>query len=276
MSEFISRKQLEVHGDTYPVRQRLRELGCEWDAAARAWIAPSLEVKELCDEVVSNQIRSPHWLREEIDYSSSEFQDFMDRLECDNLPSPGPVILANPIAYTPTKDDAERICGSGNILRYWNDEIPAIAAELLASGEQNWQEIYERMENKGWRNRSTSIVRDIVAYYRQYPPIPAVDEVTVPVAIAPEAIDPEGMNGSISVLVDASRDPLAFKVEFPYSARKVNMIKWLPGRKWHPDRKYWEVPLDARHGSQSVFDIFPHFKRSPRALEIERELTSGE
>lgn len=121
-NDFISRKDLEVTGNTYPHKERLKQLGCEWDAAARAWIAPTLEVKELCEQIVvgsEDSFQRPNFrccgMPEDFDY------DFLDKLD-DPAQVPN-LASAKAIAYTPSREDAERICGSGNVIRYWREEI---------------------------------------------------------------------------------------------------------------------------------------------------------
>lgn len=276
MSEFISRKQLEVTGNTYPHKDRLKHLGCEWDPAARAWIAPSLEVKELCDEIVEGGLRPPS----QIGHNWGKFDDydfsFLDDLGSDSDSAPMP--RAASIAYTPTQTDAEKICGGGNVIRYWREEIPAEAAEILANGDVNWQAIYSRLEDAGWRSRSVSILKDVVEHFRKHPPIPAIDEMlTAPSVLSHEAVEPEEINGTISVFVDADQNPVSFKIQFPYSKKMVARVKGFSGRKWRADSKCWEVPLDAKgwgFPTPTIFQAFPHFKRSPKAEQIEREMES--
>ena len=37
---------IKLDGNTYPVRDRLRALGCRWDAAAKAWMCPESRLEE--------------------------------------------------------------------------------------------------------------------------------------------------------------------------------------------------------------------------------------
>lgn len=34
-----------------------------------------------------------------------------------------------------------------------------------------------------------------------------------------------------------------YEVRFPYNPTLVQMVKQVPGRRWHPDNKYWSIPL---------------------------------
>ena len=34
-------------------------------------------------------------------------------------------------------------------------------------------------------------------------------------------------------------------VHFPYSTERVAVIRTVPGRRWHPEEKYWTVPHTA-------------------------------
>lgn len=275
MDKFIPRKQLEVrHSRSYEMKEKLKELGCEWDGVGRVWIAPSLEVKELCyqilEEVESNntspQIRyfgNCGW--HGVDYDEIE--------ECINSIGKVELVLAPPIAHTPTREEIEKIVGSGNVLRYWHEEIPTKAAEILASGEQNKLKIDDRLHEAGWKTRQISMLMEVVDYFREHPPIPALDEtadaLTMPTVKGIDAVDSIEMDGSIGVICDADKTPVAFTVKFPYSSQMVNRVKWLPGRKWNPNKKRWEVPVSAKHGSQGVLETFPHFQRSPKVKEIE-------
>jgi hypothetical protein len=37
-------------------------------------------------------------------------------------------------------------------------------------------------------------------------------------------------------------EPGCLIVQFPYSSERVAAIKAVPGRRWHPEGKYWTVP----------------------------------
>ena len=44
--------RLYVTGNTYPVKEELRALGCRWDAGRRAWYTDSEEVAAKAREIV--------------------------------------------------------------------------------------------------------------------------------------------------------------------------------------------------------------------------------
>ena len=64
-----------------------------------------------------------------------------------------------------------------------------------------------------------------------------------------------------------NRDILGdIKVTFPYDPAYVARIKTIPGRKWHPDGKYWTFPY-----SKAVFDQI-HSAFAGEDLDIEESL----
>ena len=38
-----------------------------------------------------------------------------------------------------------------------------------------------------------------------------------------------------------------YEIRFPYDPQVVSMVKDVPGRRWHPEEKFWSIPL-ARLG----------------------------
>lgn len=269
MSEFISRKQLEIHHScTYEMRERLKQLGCEWDGIARAWIAPSLEVRELCYEILERSQEKDESVR--VPYFGRQWHNIdLDAIEKEN--DVKPLEEAASVIYTPNRKDAIKIAGEGNVQRYWNDEIPQEAALILASGETNVNKVYEQLEESGWKTRSVSLLWDIVKHFRAYPPVAAIDEkLEHPILEVEPTIDPEEMQGSISVICDSENNPQLLALKFPYDLAKVNYIKsCLDGRRWNASKKRWEIPVKL---ASKVFKKFPHFQRSPRAQEIEKKL----
>jgi hypothetical protein len=267
MSKFISRKALEVsHSKTYKMKEKLKELGCEWDAIAKAWIAPSLEVKELCyqllEEAENTTIKRPCFGQCGWDNVPTDWSEAIGE------PAP-PLEPVKSIAYTPSYSDAQKICGEENVKRYWHPSIPSEAASLLASGKNKENAIYQRLEEEGWKSRQVSLLLDVVNHFRQHPPIPALDTDNPPI-LSTTSVNPIEMNGSIGVICDSNRNPVAFTVTFPYSNQMVNRVKWLPGRKWNPAKKRWEVPIDSKYGQEDTLAMFPHFQRSPKAQELEK------
>lgn len=265
MSKFISRKELEVrHSRTYEMREKLKELGCEWDGIARAWIAPSGEVKELCYEILEEKEKEAKVIRP---YFGHQYDiDDFDRLQAmlNDEEVEAPEVKAKAIAYCPSQEDVQKICGE-NASRYWRDGICAESAEILASGDTNWNAIYERLEDAGWKSRSISVVQSVVEFYRSHPPIPAIDEVqaAAPVHVAKELSS--DIDGSVSVVADTSGNPTAFKVQFPYSMLKVRHVKLCKGAKWEPNKKCWYVPVES---AANVKRYFGKFQLSPKASEL--------
>ncbi len=43
-------------------------------------------------------------------------------------------------------------------------------------------------------------------------------------------------------------------VRFPYSAERVAKIKAIPGKRWHPEEKYWTVPAEMASRLREAFD----------------------
>lgn len=269
----ISRKKLEIrHSNSYANRGRLKQLGCEWDPIARAWIAPSLEAKELIIEELDNYledgVRIPHygqcgWTK--------EFAEFTEKFVWGEDTSWGALPEeAKSIAHTPTKEQAIKIVGEGNVERYWRDDIPEIAAEILASGETLKAPIYDRLEDCGWKARSVSLMLEIVDHFREFPPVGAFDQkLDKSEIIAHSAVKPEEMQGSISIISDAEGTPLKLAVTFPYSREMVRRVKLHNlKQEWNPTQKRWEIPIKY---ARNVFATFPHFERSPGAKKIEEQ-----
>lgn len=272
MPEFISRRKLEVrHSRSYEMRGKLKELGCEWDGIARAWIAPTVEVKELCYEILEESegiiYRARPGCHLDEPMGDESFEEYMGM---SNTPEEA---LPDPVAYTPTKQDCINICGEENTKRYWRDEIADKASEILASSENNWKAIYERLEDAEWKSRSVSLLREIVEHFRTHPVFHAHDVViNEPPALQKSPISDakkHEVDGSIGVLHSKDGECVAFKVEFSYDSTKVNIAKSYKGRKWHPDKKYWEIPIEH---AESLFRMFKYFQRSPKAAEIEKSL----
>lgn len=270
MSEFISRHDLSIwHHKSYEMRGKLKELGCQWDGISRAWVAPSIEVKELCLEILdkadeADKFQRP-WFGDDWEIDGSIFEESISIIE----PIPG----VKSVAHTPSKEEAIKIVGAENVIRYWHEEIPQEASAILASGENNNNAIYERLEDAGWRSRQVSLLLDVVRHFREHPPQFIADEISDSIPLlSQDAVDPIEMDGSISVICDREKNPIAIAVKFPYNPKFVNMIKWLPGRRWNPSKSRWEVPVDAKHGASTVFSMFPHFARSDKAKEIEEGL----
>jgi hypothetical protein len=61
-----------------------------------------------------------------------------------------------------TKDVATEIVGEGNVARYWDERIPAAFMELQGAGHEQWNAIYDRLEDEGWKTRSVSLLRDLI------------------------------------------------------------------------------------------------------------------
>lgn len=266
---FISRKDLEIHHTySYQMRGRLKQLGCEWDAIARVWIAPTLEVKELClaeldagqnkdNSIQYRYLGNCGW--QDVDYEALEkaFDTSHGALPEE----------AKSIAHNPSKEEAIKICGEENVKRYWHEDIPEKAAEILASGENNESDIAERLRFAGWNGRQVSLLIDVVDHFRKYPPIPALDEkLGQDEIISTPIVKPEQMQGSIGIICD-EENPVAITIRCPYDPKIVKMIKsGNLGQKWNPDQKRWEIPIKY---AQDILKRFPHFSRSPKAKEIE-------
>ena len=183
MSEFISRKMLEIrHRYSYEMRGRLKQMGCEWDAIARAWIAPTMKFKELLEQELdaysdSQEVHTPRYFGNGGGWdnvSIKELEAFAEGL--DPQAHGAKPEEAKPIAHTPTKEETIKICGQENVKRYWHESLPEEAAAILASGECNEIAIYERLNEQGWKGRQVSLLLDVVNYFRQHPPVPAFDE----------------------------------------------------------------------------------------------------
>jgi hypothetical protein len=43
---------LDIVGNTYPVRDKLRNLGCRWSSARKVWVAPTPDVAALAQALV--------------------------------------------------------------------------------------------------------------------------------------------------------------------------------------------------------------------------------
>lgn len=275
MTKFISRKMLEIrHSNSYQMRGRLKQMGCEWDAIARAWIAPTMEVKELLEEELeaygreSSEVRSRYLGQCGFNISIEELEAFERGLD----PSHGALPEeAKPIAHTPTKEEAIKICGEENVRRYWHEFLPEEAAAILASGEKDETAIQERLSEQGWKGRQISLLIDVVDHFRQHPPIPALDEkLDSEKIISQPSVNPEEMQGSLGIVSDSEGVPQLIVIQFPWSQRMVARVKTGNlGQKWNATKKRWEVPIKY---AGDMFRRFPHFSRSLKAEEIEKQI----
>jgi hypothetical protein len=272
MSNFVSKKQLEIHhSQSYQMREVLKRMGCEWDGIARAWIAPDLETLDKCYQVLEEANRVDDSPRTGY-YGRCGWGE----VNLDEWDKPHGAVPKKPrsIKHTPTQIEAIKICGEGNVERYWRDDIPKESAQILLYGENNWNEIYERLENAGWKSRSVSLIRDVVEHFRKCPPDKAQDEIlsNADNALLPSDKNvifkqsPKEVDGIISTISDSSGEVIALAVSFPYDAIKVNKIKWIDGRKWDSSKKRWIVPVEK---AEEIFKTFPNFRRSEKAAEIE-------
>lgn len=48
---------IEITGNTYPVRERLKALGCKWSAARKCWLAPTPEIAAQAQALVPPSAR---------------------------------------------------------------------------------------------------------------------------------------------------------------------------------------------------------------------------
>lgn len=56
-----------------------------------------------------------------------------------------------------------------------------------------------------------------------------------------------------------------YEIRFPYNPVLVSMVKNVPGRKWHPEEKFWSVPLDR------LGFLIAQFKGTPYETELKIE-----
>ncbi|MEA5623532.1 hypothetical protein VB740_11315 [Nostoc sp. UHCC 0251] len=80
---------------------------------------------------------------------------------------------------------------------------------------------------------------------------------------------PKEVDGVISAISDTSGEVVGLAVSFPYDAIKVNMIKWINGRKWDAAKKRWIVPVEK---ADELLKTFPNFRRSEKVSIIEESL----
>jgi hypothetical protein len=165
------------------------------------------------------------------------------------------------------KDIAASIFGSENVSRYWRDDIVEHVAFVLESGSQNWATIYQELEDKGWKGRSVSLLKDLVEHFRSRPLAPAEDEIAVlPPELPAQSLLRHGeCDGTIGLIKDRSGEIVSVSVQFPYNDHFVSVVKRIPGRKWEPLKKRWILPIES---APRVFDNFPHFQLSEGARAL--------
>lgn len=252
-----SRKQLEVEGsNTFYVKDKLKELGCEWDAIARKWIAPTIEVKELCEDIAESYdgitYQGPGCLGFDEDfYSDSRSWDEIINEPVEQLKNHPPVVVQV------TKQDIERIIDTETFARYYREEAEEKITEILASGARE-KTYREELEDAGFDTRQISLIRDVVIYYREHGVVNDSFQ-EIPETFATKTRDKVDTDGKISVAKDRTKTLTAIAISFPYSHLNVNKVKWIRGSKWDGGKKQWLVPPEE---AEDVAKTFPCFQRS--------------
>lgn len=170
-----------------------------------------------------------------------------------------------------TKELCDRVCGEENTRRYWNPSIPDAALYILGNGGNNWNTIYQELEDGGWKGRSVSLLKEIVKHFRSQELPPAIDEISTepPTLGNPSLLRNNEADGKIGVLSDKSGEGVSLTIRFPYDDHLVFVVKRIPGREWNPTKKRWEVPIER---SADVFRNFEHFELSEKAQKLKDSL----
>jgi hypothetical protein len=171
-----------------------------------------------------------------------------------------------------TKDKMIDVVGSENVRRYWNDGIPGAASFILGNGSNDWNTIYQELEDSGWKSRSISLLKEIVEHYRSIEFVPAVDEiVTTPVPIDVFKKQKDCFyTGRIGCLTDKNGEIVAISVKFPYDEDLLFIVRRITGRKWNGAAKRWEFPLSC---ASRIFSTFSEFELSENAKKLKDEIS---
>jgi hypothetical protein len=265
---FISIEDLSIGSkNAYEHREYLKSQGCKWMADYRAWVAPTVEDRDRIEWEL--EFNLPH---SEQQRNWSWLAPVEEDLELTNDCEASPIGLVD-LQVEVTYELCATHVGQESAKRYWCEELSEIVGSSLAQGlpESQIEEIWGD-EIKG---RSLSIALQLIRYFRENPLAakPAMDSelhgIAAPLPVAAKDRD-HLIDGKISVVVDKiTREPIAGKVQFPYSQEAVFIIKRIYGRRWDSKSKSWLVPIGS---ISEVRQIFRGFQLSPRAKEILGEI----
>lgn len=162
-----------IHRKSYEYKDQIKAMGCKWNPTRKAWVAPDEQTWEQVSQMLENadDIRSSCSGRQGLSEMTSEgIDDFLnDRNEAQSH-------QAQSISYTPTMGDALKLFGEEQINRYWDERIPAEASKILASGEVDESEIFDRLTYGGMKGKSVDLLIDLVNHFRQNPPTKSESE----------------------------------------------------------------------------------------------------
>ena len=159
---------LEItHRKTYEYKEQIKSLGCKWNPSKRVWVAPNEEIFNKVAQMLedTDDIRSScsGWGYSEMTAEAVDEFFATDKIEA----QPNQF---QSISYTPTKNDAIKLLGNEQVERYWDERIPTEASKILASGEDDETEIFDRLNYEGMKGKSVDILIDLVNHFRHNPP----------------------------------------------------------------------------------------------------------
>ena len=207
----VKKSMLEiVHSKTFQLKDWIKSQGCKWNPSKKAWVAPDqeiyeeimarLEQEESLDKNVTNRF-----------YGNCGF-DGIGIKEIDNFlatkdqPGNAPQPKKS-ISYIPTKEDALKLFGEEQFNRYWDERIPVEASKILASGEVDEIEIFDRLNYDGMKGRSVDLLIDLVNHFRQNPPNKAEEKGdSEPVYIELQTYRNKGLNAYLAPVINGKPD----------------------------------------------------------------------
>lgn len=165
-----------VSKNTFHIKDQLKSWGCKWDSIKKAWIAPNEQVynqaiTELEKYEESVSVQKNYYGQCGFDHISNEdIDNFLeDKIKAQHQ-------QVQPINYTPTMGDAIKLSGEDQVNRYWDERIPFEASKILASGEMDETEIFDRLNYEGMKGKSVDILIDLVNHFRHNPPAKSESE----------------------------------------------------------------------------------------------------
>ena len=155
-----------IHRKSYEYREQIKALGCKWNPSKKAWIAPNEETFNIVAQMLedTDDIRSSCSGRQ--GYSEMTSEGIDDVLNNKIAAQP----QAQSINYIPTIGDALKLFGEEQVNRYWDERISVEAAKILASGEMDETEIFDRLNYDGIKGKSVDLLIDLVNFFRKNPP----------------------------------------------------------------------------------------------------------
>jgi SWI/SNF-related matrix-associated actin-dependent regulator 1 of chromatin subfamily A len=150
------------------------------------------------------------------------------------------------------------VCGS----HYWDwNLVGGFSEENVARLKAEIGTLMKNMKVDGWIPKWAIISANVI------------DEVITPPSdhhILQREIAVE--KGKKATLARKKSGELLIKIEFPYDINLINSVKGIPGRRYHPEHKFWTCPLglDAVKKLKALgFDIDPNLEEYLSKTEVD-------